>query len=44
MDEDILESLNFNSEPLDSEMEYNMKDFGTAADVDGWIKRGIIIF
>ena len=37
-------SLNFNSEPLDSEMEYNTKDFGSVTDVGGWIKRGIIIF
>ena len=37
-------SLKFNGEPLNSETEYNTKDFGSAADVDWWIKRGIIIF
>ena len=37
-------SRNFNSEPLGSEMEDNTKNLGTATDVDGWIKWGIIIF
>ena len=36
-------SLNFNSEPLDSKMEDNMKNSGTGTDVDGWIKWGALL-